>query len=77
MNVQEFTSTEELMAKIDQRKTQKTIILLTSGRLCEDISKAIIDDEKPLRKGKVLDHLVFCGYYDKYKDWILQNPLSL
>jgi hypothetical protein len=33
-------------------------------------------EDKPLRKKKILDHLVFCGYYDKYKDWILQNPLS-
>jgi hypothetical protein len=34
-------------------------------------------DDKPLRRSKILDHLVFCGWYDKYKDWILINPLSL
>ena len=34
-------------------------------------------EDYPLRRAKILDHLVFCGWYDKYKDWILQNPLSL
>lgn len=77
MNVQQFKSKQELIEKIDQRRTQKTIILLTSGRLCEDISKEIQNPAKPLRRAKVLDHLVFCGWYDKYKEWIKSNELSL
>jgi hypothetical protein len=36
-----------------------------------------LNPAKPLRKGKVLDHLVFCGYYAKYEPWIPTNALSL
>ena len=59
------------------RKTQKTIILLTSGSLFEQVSAAIQDPVFPLRRPKILDHVVFCGWLQKYEPLILKNTLSL
>lgn len=36
-----------------------------------------MNPDKELRRDKVLDHLVFCGWLDKYKGWQKTNPLSL
>ena len=74
--MQEFTSVADLIAKIAQRRTAKTIILLSSGSLSEEIVKEITNPAKPLLRGKILDHLVFCGYYAKYEPWMPTNPLS-
>ena len=51
----------DLIAKIDLRKTAKNIILITSGRLAKEIATTILDPKKKLRKGKILDFIVFCG----------------
>ena len=41
LNVQQFDTKEKLLEKLDMRKTQKTIILLSSGGLMRDLSRDI------------------------------------
>lgn len=42
-----------------------------------DLSKDIQDEEFPMRRDKILDHLVFCGNLKAHTPFILTNELSL
>ena len=65
------------MEKLDLRKTAKNNILLSSGGLMRDLSAEIQDEDYPMRREKILDHLVFCGNLQAHTPFILTNELSL
>jgi hypothetical protein len=56
------------------RRCGANVILLSSGRLAQELVKEI--SANPLIKSKIIDHLVFCYQLDQYKDWMKTNPLG-
>jgi len=74
ININEFETIDDCIAKLIMRICTANVILLSSGGLARELVQTI--SENAMLQSKILDHLVFFRQLNLHSEWMKTNPLG-